>query len=156
MFHFREELKKYLEDCFSKDGSLTPSKKPKVYNGYQVGHEPSAKTPEIQIQPLNNSEQREFTTFCGKNANSVPIQIAVYTGQLKIGGVDYNAQDGSTLLGEKVEKYIYEYIYSLKNEQLYNGYLVDSSPELPMNDGGTIYTNILRFDFIIAYPYEVG
>ena len=156
MFQFGEDLKVYLENCFANDNSITASKKPKIYNGYQAQHEPKATEPEVQIQPLDNSEQTEFTTFCNKHANSTPMQFAVYTGQLKIGGLMYNAQDASVILGEKIEYFINEYIYSLKNKNIQQGRLVSTSPALPMNDGGSVYTTILRFDFIVAYPYEVG
>lgn len=156
MFQFREDLKVYLENCFANDNSITASKKPKIYNGYQVQHEPSAKEPEIQIQPLDISEQTEFTTFCNKNANSVPMQIGAYTGQMRINGVPYDAQSASVILGEKIEYYINEYIYSCENKNIQQGRLVSTSPALPMNDGGSVYTTILRFDFIVAYPYEVG
>lgn len=156
MFQFREDLKVYLENCFANDSSITTSKKPKIYNGYQVQHEPKATEPEVQIQPLDNSEQIEFTTFCNKHANSVPLQFGACTGQLTIDGVKYNAQDASVILGEKIEHFINEYIYSLKNKNIQQGRLVSTSPALPMNDGGSVYTTILRFDFIVAYPYEVG
>lgn len=156
MFQFREDLKVYLENCFANDSSITASKKPKIYNGYQAQHEPKATEPEVQIRPLDNSEQTEFTTFCNKHANSVPLQFGAYTGQLTIGGVKYNAQDASDILGEKIEHYINEYIYSLKNKNIQQGRLVSTSPALPMNDGGSVYTTFLRFDFIVAYPYEVG
>lgn len=156
MYQFVEDLKIYLENCFASDSSITSSKKPKVYNGYQVQHEPSSKEPEIQIQPLDNYEQTEFTTFCSKNANSIPVQIGAYTGQMRIGGVAYDAQGASVILGEKIEHYINEYIYSLKNKNIQQCRLVSTSPALPMQDGGSVYTTILRFDFIVAYPYEVG
>lgn len=156
MFQFREDIKAYLTKCFEKDTSLTPSKRPKVYNGYQIGHEPSSKFPEIQVQPLNASEDIEYTTFCGKNANNVPLQVAVYSGQVKIGGVEYSSQDASVIIAEKAEKYLYDYIYANGNNNIIEGRLIGSSPALPMNDAGSVYVTILRFDFSVAYPYEVG
>lgn len=156
MFQFREDIKEYLNECFSNDTSLTPSKRPKIYNGYQIGHEPSSKFPEIQVQPLNASERVNYTTFCGKNANSLPLQVAVYSGPVKIGGIDYSSQDASVIIAEKAEKYLYDYIYANGNNNIYEGRLVGASPALPMNESGSVYVTVLRFDFVVAYPYEVG
>ena len=88
MFEFLEDLKKYLDECFKKDTSITASKKPLVYSGYQIQHEPSSKKPEIQVQLLSNAEQTNYTTFCGKNANSTPVQISALTGPLRINGIE--------------------------------------------------------------------
>lgn len=156
MYRFLEDLKKYLEECFKNDADLTSAKKPYVYNGYQIQHEPSSKKPEIQIQPLDNAENSNYTTFCGRNADYVPTQITVYTGQLKIGGVDYSAQDASVILAEKVDDYVYDYIYSCQNKNIYEGSKTTSSPALPMNETGSIYFTSVRFSFTIAHPYVVG
>lgn len=156
MYLFLEDLKKYIEECFKNDTDISVSKKPQVYSGYQIQHEPSSKKPEIQIQPLGNSEEVNYTTFCGKNANSIPVQVSIYTGQLKIGGVDYSAQDASIIFGDKIDKYVYDYIYSCDNKNIYSGRMMTTSPALPMNEGGSVYMTAVRFDFTIAHPYVVG
>ena len=156
MYYFLEDLKKYLEDCFKNDLDITNAKKPQIYSGYQIQHEPSSKKPEIQVHPLNKSEQVNFTTFCGKTANTIPVQITIYTGQLKIGGIEYSAQDASVIFGDKIDEYVYNYIYSCSNKNIYGGRTITTSPALPMNEGGSIYMTAVRFDFTIAHPYVVG
>lgn len=156
MYQFREDLKTYLESCFDADNDISQAKKPKVYNGYQIQHEPSQTQPEIQIETLSCSENIDFSTFLKKNANNEPLQVTVYTGQLSINSLKYSAQDASVLLAEKVEKYIYDYIYSRVNKNIKYGQMVSASPALPMNDGGSVYSTALRFDFTVAYPYVTG
>lgn len=156
MYYFLEDLKKYLEECFKKDADISVAKKPQVYMGYQIQHEPSSKRPEIQVQPLGNSEQGNYTTFCGKKANSIPVQVTALTGQLRIGGVDYSAQEASIILGDKIDRYMNDYIYSCTNENIYEARMITSSPALPMNETGSVYMTAVRFDFVIAYPYVVG
>jgi len=156
MYQFREDIKTYLENCFNADRDISQAKKPKVYNGYQLQHEPSKTQPEIQVQPLNYSEDVDFTTFLTRNANDEPLQITVYTGELSIGGTRYSAQDASVLLAEKVDKYMYDYIYGGTNKNIQIGSLVSTSPALPMNDGGTVYMTALRYDFTVIYPYATG
>lgn len=156
MYQFREDIKNYLTSCFNTDSSISQAKKPKVYNGYQIQHEPSQSQPEVQVTNLNYNENGDFTTFSAKNANYEPIQISVYTGQLSIGGTKYSAQDASAILAEKIDKFMYDYIYGYINDNLKYGELVSASPELPMNDSGSVYMTALRFDFTVAYPYVTG
>lgn len=161
MFEFLEDIKLYLENCFANDTSISATKRPKIYSGYQVAHEPSATQPEIQVRVIDNSEQQEFTSFCNKHANTISIQIMAFSGKLRIAGVDRNPIDASMILGDKVEKFIYNLIYSketaeIHNPNIYNGGLISTSPSLPMNDGGTIYMSALRFTFVVASPYNVG
>lgn len=156
MYRFLEDIKNIIETAFLSDTDISASKKPKVYSGYQVQHEPSQKTPEIQMTPLDNSEVMRYTTFCRNNADSTPLQITTFSGQLKIAGVDYNAQDASILLSEKIDKILYEYIYSGANENILGFRKVSTSPALPMNDGGSIYTTAVRYEFTVANPYVAG
>lgn len=156
MNYFLDDLEKYLDMCFQNDVDITVSKKPNIYKGYQVQHEPSSKKPEIQIHRLNTNEQVNFTTFCKKNANTISVQITAFSGQMKIRGVEYSAQDASGILGEKIEQYICDYIYSCNNQNIYDGKLITISPTLPMNEGGSIYMTAVRFNFVIAHPYVVG
>lgn len=153
MFDFLEYIKTYIETAFANDSEITASKKPLVYNAYQSNHEPDATKPEIQVQILDNSEQTNYTTFCGKRANLMPLQITSYTGQMKIGGVNRSSQQSSIIFGEKIEKILYELIYSNANSNIYGGRMMVTSPALPMNDGGTIYMTAIRFEFTVASPY---
>ena len=147
MYCFLEDIKKYLEECFKNDNDITASKKPSVYNGYQIQHEPSSKKPEIQVHSLDKREQEEYTTFCDRNANIISVQITAYCGQLKIAGIDYSAQDASVILGDKIDQYIYQYIYSCVNKNIYGGRTITTSPALPKNEGGSVYMTAVRFDF---------
>lgn len=154
MFEFLEYIKAYIGNAFANDKEITASKKPLVYNAYQKQHTPSTNKTEIQVQVLDNTEQANYTTFCGKKANSIPLQITAYVGgQLKIGGIDRNAQQGSMIFGDKIEKILYELIYSNENANIYGGRMITTSPALPMTVGGEIYMTAVRFEFIIASPY---
>lgn len=148
MYEFVEYIKEYIKNCFNADSDISSQKKPDVYDAYKVQHEPKQTKPEIQVQILDNSEQVNYTTFCGMRAVSIPLQFTAYTGQINIASKAYNAQQGSILLAEKVIKYIYNLIYSQNNYILY-GRNITSSPALPMNEGGTIYATSVRFDFIV-------
>lgn len=156
MYRFLEDLKNYLYNRFQSDSDISSQKKPDVYSGYQVQHTPSSKKPEIQIQPLNKNENVNYTTFCGKRANNVPVQITALCGQMKIAKTDYSAQDASIIFGDKIDDYINEYIYSCDNPNIYGGRTITTSPALPINEGGSMYSTSVRFDFIIAHPYVVG
>lgn len=148
MFEFVEFVKNYLKDCFAADNDISAQKKPEIYDAYKVQHEPKQTQPEIQVQIMNNYEQVNYTTFCGVQAVSIPLQFTAYTGQLNIAKKPYNAQQGSVKLAEKVIKYIYDLIYS-QNNDIQFGRHITSSPALPMNEGGTVYATSVRFDFIV-------
>lgn len=148
MYEFLEEIKTYLKDCFQNDSDISTQKKPEVYDAYKVGHEPKQTQPEIQVRIMSNAEQVNYTSFCGVKAFSIPLQFNVYTGQLNIAKVAYNAQHASIILADKVVKNILNKVYSQNNEILYGRYIT-SSPALPMNEGGTIYMTSVRFDFIV-------
>lgn len=156
MFQFVEDVKSYLETMFDSDNSISSTKKPKIYNGYQVGHEPSQKQPEIQIQPLDNSEIIRYTSFCKDNASSIPLQITVYTGQLRISGKDYNAQEASMILADKVNNFMSEYIHKVLNKNLVYGRRVGGTPALPMNDTGSMYMTPTRYELQVQEPYVEG
>ena len=150
MFEFLEYIKTYLEECFAEDGDYSASKKPKVYDAYQVGHEPKKTQPEIQVQILNNSEQVNYTTFCGIKAESLPLQITAFSGQVYIGGEENGAKVASIKLADKIKKYINNLIYNdNKDNELLTGNHIMTSQPIPMNDGGSIYMTPVRYDFII-------
>ena len=148
MFELLENVKEYLKDCFASDADISAQKKPEVYDAYKVNHEPKQTQPEIQVRILNNSEQVNYTTFCGVQAMSIPMQFNAYTGDLTIAGKKYNAQHASMILAEKVIKHIYNLIYS-QEYKIQFGRHITTSPALPMNDGGTIYVTSVRFDLIV-------
>lgn len=149
MYEFLEYIKEYLQTCFANDTDFTASKKPKLIDSYKTGHEPKMIQPEIQVQIMDDSENISYTTFCGKEADSTPLQISAYSGQMKIGGVDKNAQHASIIIADKIKKYLYELIYSDDKRNILTGRHITSSPALPMNDGGSIYMSAVRFDFTI-------
>lgn len=161
MFDFLENIKTYLENCFNNDSDITLAKKPKVYDSYQVNHEPSREKPEIQVRILNNSEQVNYTTFCNKKADSIPLQITVYCGKMKIAGTDRNPQHSSIIMADKIDRCIYNLIYakensSINNDNIISGRKISASPALPMDENGTIYATSLRYNFIIESPYVTG
>lgn len=160
MFEFVEYIKQYIQERFNSDKDFSSAKTPKVLDAYQVNHEISSTKPEIQVHILDNNENGVFTSFCGKNANNIPLQITAYSGQIKIAGKDRNAKHSSIILGDKLEKIIYELVYaretdSYYNKNIYSGRATTTSPPIPINDGGTIYATAIRFDFIVASPYVV-
>lgn len=156
MFDFLEDMKDYVSNVLNEDADIPVSKKPEVYNSYQKQHEPSTKKPEVQIRILDNSENVDYTTFCGTNASNIPLQFSIYTPQFKIGGVDRSALHCSIILADKLNKYLNNLIYGCSNANIYGGRLVSTSPALPMDETGTLYVTALRFDFTIADPYSVG
>ena len=162
MVEFLDFIKTYLESKFAQDTSITASKRPKVYDAYQLGHEPSKiKTCEIQVHILDNSEFQRATSFEEKNVNSVPIQITAYATQMSINSKMVSGQKASLILAEKIEKYIYDLIYSQNgdanhNRNLLGGRLMGTSPAIPMTESGSLYMTAVRFDFKVLYPYVTG
>lgn len=153
MFKFLDFIKNYIQAEFQSDSEISNAKKPDVYTAYRKSHEPASSKPEIQVQIMDNSERTNFTTFCKKNANTIPMQITAYTGQLSINKTQRSAQEASIIFGDKIEKLMYDLIYGNINKNILGGRLITTSPALPMNDGGTIYMTALRFEFIVASPY---
>lgn len=149
MDEFLDKIKAYLEEQFANDTDILKSKQPKIYPAYKESHEPSATQPEIQIQVLNWSEQVNYTTFCGKEAENIPLQFTAYSGNQKIDGTMRNAQESSKILAQKVVKYIYDLIYSEEWNEIQYGRHITSSLAMPMNEGGSVYMSAVRFDFII-------
>jgi len=162
MVEFLDFIKSYLTSKFSSDTSIASTKRPKVYDAYQVGHEPSKiKSCEIQVQVLDNSEFQFATSFDKKNANYIPLQITAYAPQMTISSQTVSAEKASLILGDKVEKYINDLIYAEvgsenRNRNILSGRLMSSSPALPMNEGGSLYMTALRYDFKVLYPYVTG
>lgn len=149
MDDFLENIINYLQSVFDADADLTPSKKPMVYDAYQVNHEPQSNKPEIQVQILDSREQVNYTTFCGKKAINIPLQFTSYSGQMKIAGIMTNAQHSSIKLADKVTKYIDDLVYGDENYGIRYARYISSSPALPMNEGGSMYASAVRYDFIV-------
>ena len=149
MYEFLEYIKQYLKDTFENDSDISASKKPEVYTSDKVSHEPSQTKPEIQVKVMDFSERTSYTTFCGVVANSIPLQISTYCGQMSIARKTYNAQDASMILAEKAVKALYKLIYSNKYPKLSTGRHITTSAGLPMNEGGTIYVTNVRFEFTV-------
>lgn len=149
MDEFLENIINYLQEKFSEDTDLSVSKRPQVYDSYQVNHEPQASKPEIQVQIIDLREQVNYTTFCGKQAINIPLQITAYTGQVKIKGEMTNAQHSSIKLADKIVRYIDDLIYQDNNYGITFARHISSTPALPMNDGGSIYASAVRYDFIV-------
>lgn len=149
MYEFLEYIKKYLEECFATDPDFTPSKRPEILDTYLVGHEPKKTQPEIQVQIMNDSEQINYTTFCGVVAESIPLQFTAYSGNVRIGGVDKNGKQASIILADKTKGYINNLIYGNKDNNILAGRHILTSIPLSMNDAGSIYMTAVRFDFTI-------
>ena len=149
MDEFLENIINYLASSFAEDNDLTQSKRPLVYDAYQVGHEPQSSKPEIQVQIIDSREQTNYTTYCGKRAINIPLQITAYAGQMKFNGIMTNAQHSSLKLADKIVKYIDKLIYSDKNYGISYARHISSSPALPMNEGGSMYASAVRYDFIV-------
>ena len=149
MDEFLENIINYLASSFANDTDLTPNKRPLVYDAYQVNHEPQASKPEIQVQIIDSREQVNYTTFCGKIAMNIPLQITAYAGQMKFKGAMTNAQHSSIKLADKIVKYIDKLVYGDENYGIRYARHISSSPALPMNESGSMYASAVRYDFIV-------
>ena len=146
MEEFLENIIHYLQSVFNADTDFSEKKKPLVYDAYKVNHEPTASKPEIQVQITDAREQTNYTTFCGKRAMSVPVQFTAYSGQI---GKETNAQYSSIKIADKIVKYIDELVYGGNEYGISMATHISSTLGLPMNDGGTIYASVVRYNFVV-------
>lgn len=156
MFNFIQDIKAYLETKFSTYTELTPAKRPVVYDEYQVQHRPKLTKPEIQIYPLDDREQVNYTTFCGEKASNVPIQITVYSPAVKIGSIERSSIEASIILADKVKEFMNELKVSDLNPNILYLRRMTTSPPLPLDESGIVTMVACRYDVICQYPYVVG
>lgn len=156
MIEFYDFIKNFIKEKFDNDTEI--SGEVKIYDAYTVGHTPSPTQPEIQFQIMNNYEYARATSFYdGENASVMPMQLTAYVGQQKVNGITRNAREVAIIYGEKIKKYLNE----LKTDTIINKNVlatrhITTSPALPMQGGEKIYTTAIRYEFVIANPYEIG
>ena len=149
MNDFLDNIINYLTDCFANYSELTQAKRPIACESYKVNNEQQMSKPEIQVQIVDAREQTNYTTFCGKKAMNIPLQITAYAGQTKFDGILQNAQRSSLKLADKIVEYIDKLIYADNNYGIRYARHISSSPALPMNEGGSMYASAVRYDFIV-------
>ena len=150
MEEFLDNIINYLKTEFENDAEISETKKPQVLDTYKVGNTQKAAQPEVQVQILDTREQTNYTTFCGKIAINIPLQITAYCGtKMKFGGIEKNVQHSSIKLAEKIINYIDKLIYAEDNYGIRQARHISSSPALPMRDNGSMYMTAVRYDFIV-------
>lgn len=149
MNDFLDNIINYLTDCFLSYSELTQTKRPIACESHKVNNEQQMSKPEVQVQIVDAREQTNYTTFCGKKAMNIPLQITAYAGQTKFGGIVQNAQRSSLKLADKIVEYIDKLIYADNNYGIRYARHISSSPALPMNEGGSMYASAVRYDFIV-------
>lgn len=147
MDDFLENIINYLQERVNADTFFTANKKPLVCEAYGVNHNLTASQPEIQVQIIDFREQSNYTTFCGKRASAIPLQFSAYAGQIS---KKNDAQHYSIKMAEKVIKYIDELVYGEQDKYgISTATHISSTIGLPMNDGGTIYASVVRYNFVV-------
>ena len=147
MDEFLENIINYLQERVDADTFFSASKKPLVCEAHSVNHALTASQPEIQVQIIDAREQTNYTTFCGKRANAIPLQFSAYAGQLN---KKNDAQHYSIKMADKVIKYIDELVYGEQEKYgISTATHISSTVGLPLNDGGTIYASVVRYNFVV-------
>ena len=148
MFELMEKIKTFLAARFEADEDFeTPIA---VNDEYMFNHELG--NTEVQTGFLDNSEYERLISFEGEQGAYMPIQLTVYSTQMKIGGKTYNPRDTGVIVADKICRYM-KY---LSREVC--GILLcertDYTSPYPMNEGATRYFVALRYDLVVDSPYR--
>lgn len=152
MYQFLNWLKTYIEAAFTSDTEIT--KTVVVENAYKQGNTVNTtNVPQVQIQLLDNSEVERYSSFQGEHLSYVPVQLSVYSGQMKINETTYSAQDASIILGDKVKSMVAANEIQSQNKNIKRCIRTSMSPALQLIDGSKVYYTAVRVEFWIANPY---
>lgn len=110
---------------------------------YIYGHE--IKAPEIQIGLIDDSTYEPAQTFMRETLRNMPIQIVVYSGQLKINGDKFTNYKAC----EHITDFVREWIEANKTK-LGVGIIVRQSitNTMPLNSGANIYYKVMRYRIV--------
>lgn len=107
---------------------------------YIYGHE--IKAPEIQIGLIDDSTYEPAQTFMRETLRNMPIQIVVYSGQLKINGDKFTNYKACEHITDLVREWI-----ETNKTKLGVGIIVRQSitNTMPLNSGANIYYKVMRY-----------
>lgn len=111
-----------------------------VTDFYIYGHE--IKAPEIQIGIIDDSTYEKAQTFTKETLRNLPIQIVVYSGQLKINEEKYSNYKACEYITELVREWIEENKTKLGVGMISRKSITNT---MPLNSGANIYYKVMRY-----------
>lgn len=154
MDEFIDWIKSYLETEFGQDSDIVKNVSVELSHK-QANEITTTNTPQIQIQIMDNAEVENYSSFDGEHVSSIPLQLTIYTSQLKIKGIQTSAQESSVILGQKLKQILNKLRVGVVNENILRCRIVTMSPALPLLEGSKVYTTAVRCEFWIANPYNI-
>lgn len=149
MKQFVEDIIDYISSNISADTDI--AKKVKVGKAFKQGD--TVEPPQISVQALDDSDALIYNTFEGEQVSYVPIQITVYTAQMKIGGTTKSAQDSALIFADKIKE-MFDLIKTTQwNSNIVRMRRLGGIPAMPVETGATTYMSPIRFDFYVVNPY---
>lgn len=113
-----------------------------VENAYGYGQE--INPPTITVCLVNDTTVPQYETLVGQETvRNMPIQITVYSGQLKIGTNKYPNPQATDYLAELVRKWINSNLLTFSGVRKIRR--TNSSTTIPLDSGANIYFKALRY-----------
>ena len=147
MFEFINKIKTFLALKFSEDKDFEVPIS--VNEEYLFNHK--LEGTEVQVGLLDNSEYERGTTFNGELVTYAPIQLTVYSVQMKIGNTARNPRDVAVIVADKICRYMSDLVNKIDDVLICQR--TDYSAPFPMNEGATRYFVAVRYDILIDCPY---
>ena len=149
MKQFVDDIISYISSNIAADTDI--AKTVKVCEAFKQGD--TLTPPQISVQALDDSDALVYNTFEGEQVSYVPIQITVYTAQMKIGGATKSAQDCAMIFADKI-KAMFDLITTTQwNNNIVRMRRIGGIPAMPVETGATTYMSPIRFDFYVTNPY---
>lgn len=150
--HFMQFLIKYIKYCFNNDEEFK-------YIDFNVteaySYNESLSCPQIAIQILSNSENERYSSFESENVSNFGIQLDVFAEITDINGTIYNAERASSKIADKLKLYMNDLKFKLLNKNIVKLVRIGLDYRTPIDESGSVYSNIIRYDCQTIYPYNI-
>lgn len=144
MNDFIEILKQYIQNAMDSNADIT--KKINVCKAYKSNQ---TNAPKIVIYVVDDSEEERYNTFQGEQVSNLAVEITAFTPQMKIGAVEYSAQDAADKLSDMIRVLFQkEVIVNAIPDVLYVR-RVGRTLAMPFDSGEKIYMSPVRFEILI-------
>lgn len=144
-------LIEYITKCFKEDADFS-NVNFNVVEAYDYNVDLDC--PQIAIQFLDNTENEQYSTFISEEVSDFGIQFNIYAENMEINDIVYTAKKCSTMIAEKLKIFINDIKFKRLNTNIVRLLRVGYDYRVPLDNTGQVYTNVIRYDCQIIYPYN--
>lgn len=137
-------FKRYLLYCLKNDDLLSEVN---FDISEQFSYNLDENFPKITVQLLDDSESTEYSSFEAENVSSYGVQFNVFTENMYINNIVYNAQQSCKIVTDKIKSFMNNLKFKQLNKNIVKLIRVGRDYSIPYDtNSGQVYVTILRYD----------